>query len=102
MEGATELLNNQVTKLFSQYGLVIACLFVGFIFGFSFKTYIVDWKKDKLVKDRFIDKDEYINSLKRIVYERLSVEPELIDKSFFKRLKSFFKVSVKSVRIKKK
>ena len=99
MESIKKLLNEQVTIAFRDYGLVIACIFIGFVLGFAFKSFVVDRRTNQLIKARFDDKDEQINDLKQLVYERLSGTSEQIDPGIFKRLKKFFKRTVKGVKI---
>lgn len=100
MDSVKRLLNEHIAIIFADYGLVITCLFIGFTIGWLFKTFIVDRRTDQLINDRIRDKDLQINDLKQIVYERLNVEIHQIDPGLFKRLKKFFKKSVKGLKIK--
>lgn len=82
----------QVKHALNNYGLVIAIFVLGVILGFLFKKYLADRDYKKQIELRFADKDKMINDLRVLVLEKLTkVEVEKKDKSFFNKLKKFFK-----------
>lgn len=83
---------NLLNEAFEKYGLVIACLVIGIIIGWLLKRFLADPKYRKQINLRFAEKDERIARLSFLVHERLSqVTVQKQDKSFFGRMKKFFK-----------
>ena len=84
-------LNEYIQQAFSDYGIVIACLFI----GWHFKLFFADRIYNNQVKLRLGDKDQQIADLKSLVHERLNkVVIDTQDKSFFRRIKKYFKKSI--------
>lgn len=91
-EKVTTLLDEYVKQAFENYGLVIALLVIGFVLGWLFKTFVMDWKYNQQIKIRFKEKDQRIAELNFIISNRLNkIEVEKLDKAFFNRVKKYFK-----------
>tara|TARA_R100000149_G_C5791816_1_gene83015 strand:- start:184 stop:483 length:300 start_codon:yes stop_codon:yes gene_type:complete len=92
MGSIKEQLGNQVEQVLSEYGLVIACLVIGIIIGWNFKVWVADRKYNKQINLRFEEKDQRIAELNYIILSRLNkIKVKKQDKTFFKRLKKYFK-----------
>ena len=88
-------LNEYNQQAFSDYGIVIACLLIGIFIDWYFKLVFVDRRYNNQVKLRLGDKDQQIADLKFLVHERLNkVVIDTQDKSFFRRIKKYFKKSM--------
>lgn len=91
-KGIKKVLAEWMNQTFNEYGLVIACIVIGMIIGWSFKAFIADRKYEKQVNLRISEKDTYIQELKGMVYERLkSIKVDDINKSVFNKIKRFFR-----------
>ncbi len=91
-ENIIEQLNGAIIKAFSEYGIVIACLVIGIIMGWTFKTLFADRRYEKQIKLRLDEKDQRIAELNFIVYEKLDkVKVEKADSSFIKRVKNILR-----------
>ena len=88
-------LNEYIQQVFSDHGMVIACLFIGMLIGWHFKLFFADRRYNNQVKLRLNEKDQQIADLKFLVHERLNkVVIDTRDKSFFRRIKKYFKKSI--------
>lgn len=91
-ETIKDQLNNYIQQVFSDYGIVIACLVIGILIGWYLKLFVADRKYNQQIKIRIEEKDQRIAELNFLVLERLNkVTVKQQDKSFFKRLKRSFK-----------
>jgi len=85
-------LGQHIETVLNEYGLVIACIIIGILIGYYFKMFVSDAKYMKQINLRLQEKDLRISQLNLIVSERLNkVTVETQDKSFFKKLKKYFK-----------
>ena len=88
-------LNEYIQQAFSDYGIVIACLFIGMFMGWHFKLFFADRKYNNQVKLRINEKYQQIVDLKSLVHEKLdNVVVDTRDKSFFDKVKKYFKKSM--------
>jgi hypothetical protein len=90
-----EYLNVAVESAFNEYGIVIACLTIGAIIGWTFKAWVADRSFRKQIELRISERDQKIEELKVLVNERLKkVVVQKQDRLFFKALKKYFKATV--------
>ena len=92
MANYKKLISKCVEYAFEEYGLVIGLIFIGFLFGWYAKLLLADRKYKQQIELRLSEKETQINDLKVIVSERLrKIKVEQHDKSFFSRIKKYFK-----------
>ena len=88
-------LNEYIQPAFLDYGIVTACLFI----GWHFKLFFADRRYNNQVKLRLNEKDQQIADLKSLVHERLNkVVIDTKDKSFFRRIKKYFKKLISIIK----
>lgn len=98
-ESIKEFLKKYTAQFFEDYGIIVVALVVGIIIGWYIKLWLADKKFIGQLNVRIKEKDQRIAELNCIVHERLSkVVVNEQNKSFFKRVKKYFK---KQFKIKK-
>lgn len=91
-DNAVAFFGNIFNLLLTRHGDFISGAIFAFIIAYVFHKFFADRKLEKSYERTIKEKDEFINSLKQIVLERMSkVDVAEKDASFFKRLKKIFK-----------